>query len=270
MPQHHASPSIGMFDSGIGGLTVMKQIMKNLPKESIVYLGDTARVPYGNKSRETIIRYSIENVIFLMEHNIKILVVPCNTASAYALERLQQIFNIPIIGVIEAGAERAAHVTRNGHIAILGTKGTVQSEMYQKAIQRIAPKATVTAIACPLFVPLVEEAFCSHTIAEMIVREYLAPLKAQKIDTLVLGCTHYPLLYTWIEKEMGPHVTIVDSAIPCAEKVAHILQKNSWQTTSQIAPSHKYFVSDDPEKFRALGQTFLGCPIPYVEAIPPR
>lgn len=264
---HTQSRAIGMFDSGVGGLTVMKQIMHALPKESIVYFGDTARVPYGGKSDKTIVRYSIENAVFLMEQDIKLMVVACNTSSAYALDKLQQIFNIPVIGVIKPGAEKAVQMTRNGHIAVLGTKATINSGEYQKEIARLLPSAKVEAIACPLFTPLVEEHFISHEATKLIVREYLAPLLSKNIDTLLLGCTHYPLLRSVIEDEMGKNVAIVDSAITCAEKVSHMLSYLQLHSLD-ISPKYRYYVSDDPEKVKILGQKFLGMPLDLVEMPP--
>lgn len=190
------SQAIGLFDSGVGGLTVMQEIMKLLPHERLIYFGDTARVPYGNKGTRTIIRYSIENTICLLEKNIKLMVVACNTASALALPQLRRLFNLPIVGVIEPGAEKAVAATRNQRIAVLGTKATIQSGAYQTAIKKIAPHAAVIPIACPLFVPLVEEQWLDHPATHLIVREYLRPLQEQNVDTILLGCTHYPLLST--------------------------------------------------------------------------
>ena len=255
---------IGMFDSGSGGLTVMREIIKVLPNEELIYFADTARLPYGSKSRETIIRYSIENAIFLLEHAIKILVVPCNTASAYALDKLRNIFNIPVIGVIEPGAEKAVEVTRHGRIAVLGTKGTIQSGAYQKAIHHLMPKANVLSIPCPLFVPFVEEKFIQHPAARLIVKEYLKPLKEHKTDTILLGCTHYPLLRHLIEEEIDSDVVIVDSASTCTEKVRQILKERDLATKKNVPPTHKYYASDDPEKFKILGAEILGLPIENV------
>lgn len=250
--------AIGMFDSGAGGLTVMREIAQALPNEDIIYFADTARLPYGTKSRETIVRYAIENVIFLMEHRIKVLVVACNTASAHALEKLQNLFNIPLVEVIGPGSEKAAQVTTSGHIAVLGTKGTIASGAYQKEIQKHLPHSEIIAIPCPLFVPLVEEKFIQHPVAKLIVKEYLKPLEGKKIDTLLLGCTHYPLLAQLIKEEVGPEVTIVDSASTCAEKVASILSQRNLKNGSRKEGEHKYFVSDDPDKFKALGEEILG------------
>lgn len=258
------SHAIGMFDSGIGGLTVMKQIVHKLPYENVVYFGDTARFPYGEKSRETIIKYSIENATFLMEQNIKMLVIPCNTASAFAAETLRQIFNLPVVDVIEPGVEKIVAVTTNKKIGVLGTKGTINSGVYQKEIQQRLPHATVIAIPCPLFAPLVEEKFINHPATRLIVKEYLSPLKGKGIDTLLLGCTHYPLLRTLIQEEIGEDVTIVDSATTCAEKVASLLDHFHLHNPAKNSPIHHYFVSDDPDKFRHIGLDFLGMPIAKV------
>lgn len=258
---------IALFDSGVGGLTVMKEVMRVLPHEDLIYFGDTARVPYGGKSSETIIRYAIESAIFLMQQQIKMLVIPCNTVSAYALDKLREIFKIPILGVIEPGVAKVIETTRGGRIAVLGTKATIQSGSYPAQIQRQLPHAFVSSIACPLFVPLVEEMFLSHAATKLIVQEYLKPLQEQKIDTLLLGCTHYPLLKHLIQEEVGPSVTIVDSATTCADTVAAMLQKQKLLRKPKKPGQHKFFVSDDPKKFQLLGQTFLGMPIEQVESI---
>ncbi len=254
-----------MFDSGIGGLTVMQKVQEVLPDESIVYFGDTARIPYGAKSRETIIRYSIESAIFLFEKNCKVLVIACNTAASAAMVKLCSVFNIPIIGVIEPGAERAVSVTRNQRIGVLGTKATIHSGAYQREIQRILPQATVFSIACPLFVPFVEEGMVDHPCTRAIVKEYLAPLKKQEIDTVVLGCTHYPLLRHLIQEELGPLVTLVDSASTCAEKVSATLRTHALAAPTGSERQHQYFVSDDPEKFRQSAEKIFGHTIPHVQ-----
>ncbi len=259
--------SIGLFDSGIGGLTVMSQLIRALPHENLTYFGDTARVPYGGKSPDTIMRYAIESAIFLMQQEIKMLIIPCNTVSAYALDKLRQIFNIPVIGVIEPGAAKAVQTTRHGRIGVLGTKATILSGAYQREIQARLPGAHVLSIACPLFVPLVEEVFISHPATKLIVKEYLLPLKQEKIDTLLLGCTHYPLLREAIQEEMGPEVTIVDSASTCAETVAAALIADGLGNRAKTSPTYKFYVSDDPSKFKTLGETFLGAPISHVEAV---
>lgn len=244
----------------------MKQLTQALPQENIVYFGDTARLPYGGKSRETIIRYSIENAIFLMGHDIKALVVACNTASSCALDKLQQIFNIPVIGTIIPAVEKAVNITKNRRIAILATKATINSGVYQEAIRSKLPNAEVTGIACPLFVPLVEECFIDHPATALVIREYLAPLKNKGIDTLVLGCTHYPLLRNLIAAEIDSDITIVDSALACAEAVSGLLDHRQLRNSQLCTSEYKYFVSDDPEKFRKLGQVFLGMPLSSVES----
>lgn len=248
-----SSQAIGIFDSGVGGLTVMQQLMQALPHENLIYFGDTARVPYGNKSRQTIIRYSIENTISLLEKNIKLLVIACNTASAFALPKLRQLFNIPIIGVIDAGAEKAVNITRNHRIAVLGTKGTIQSGAYQQAIHLLAPHAFILPIACPLFVPLVEEQWLNHPAATLIAQEYLLPIHEQNIDTVLLGCTHYPLLSSLIQKQIGKEIATVDSASTCAHHTACLLKERGLISSAKQGKYH-YFVSDDPEKFRSLAE----------------
>jgi len=252
---------IGMFDSGLGGLTVMQQMMRTLPFEDIIYFGDTARLPYGAKSRETVIRYSLENSDFLTKKNIKLLVVACNTASAHALEVLQEQLSIPVMGVIGPGAKSALQTTKNGRIGVLGTKGTINSQSYQKAISKLDSKAKVFSTACPLFVPLVEEGYANHPATRLIVNEYLSPLRSQGIDTLLLGCTHYPLLKEAIRFELGDEVKIVDSAAACAEEVKQVLLRPRQNRTSRYG----FYVSDDPDKFRTLGEVFLGGPIESVE-----
>jgi glutamate racemase len=264
----HSSKAIGIFDSGVGGLTVMKELMRTLPNERFIYFGDTARVPYGNKSPQTIIRYSIESTICLLDKNIKFLVVACNTISAFALIKLSHLFNIPILGVIEPGAEKAIAVSQNQRIAVLGTKGTIQSGAYQTALQKLAPKASILSIACPLFVPLVEEQWLDHPATHLIVREYLKPLKDQNIDTLLLGCTHYPLLQEIIQQEMGPNVTLVDSASTCAEKVLGLLKAHQLNAYSRQG-ENEFYSSDDPEKFRTLGEKLFGNPLSSVELLSP-
>lgn len=257
--------AIGIFDSGIGGLTVMKQIMQKLPHEKLIYFGDTARLPYGEKSPETILRYSIENAIFLMEHNIKLLVIACNTASAYAVGKLQQIIKIPIIDVIKPGAHFAANTTNNHRIGVMATRATTLSGIYPKEIKKHLPHAEVYSIPCPLLVPLIEEHFFEHTATQLIVREYLTPLKQKNIDTLLLGCTHYPLLHRLIQNEMGSHVSIIDSAFTCAEQVSAALDAYGLHTPNNNNPTHQYFASDYPEKFRLHGIQFLGQTIDKVD-----
>lgn len=265
--QLHISSPIGMFDSGIGGLTVLRQIIKLLPNEQVLYLGDTARMPYGDKSNETVMRYAIENTTFLLDQRIKLLVVACSTASAHAMIKLRELFNVPMVDVVEAGVSQAVLATKNQRIAILGTKGTIFSAVYQREIAKQLPGAEVTPIACPLLAPLVEENFASHPAARLIVREYLAPLKNSSIDTLLLGCTHYPLLISIIQEEL-PDVTIIDPAACCAAMVASLLcSSNLMSNVSTDEPNHRFYVSDDPQKFRHQASNFLETPIHHVEKV---
>lgn len=248
---------IGMFDSGIGGLTVLNAVHELLPKEKLVYFADTARLPYGDKSAETVLRYSIENSIFLMEHWVKILVIACNTASSVAAEKLRQLFNIPVVGVIEPGAKKAVSVSKNGRIAVLGTRGTIQSGAYQREILHLNPQAHVETLACPLFVPLIEEGLHDHAATRLIVQEYLAPLQDTEIDTILLGCTHYLALADLIRDTLNQEVEIVDSASTCAEHVSWILQEKQLATSSKELATPLYYASDNPDKFRKLGQKFM-------------
>lgn len=256
--------AIGMFDSGIGGLTVLRALHEKLPHEKVVYFGDTARQFYGEKSAETVLRYSIENAIFLMDHTIKVLVIACNTASAVSVERLQKIFNIPVIGVIEPGVEEALRVSQSKRIAVMATKGTVRSSAYQKHIKRLNSEAFVLALECPLLAPLVEEGMHYHPAAKLILKDYLKPLKDQGIDTILLGCTHYPLMKELIQEEAGDQIHIVDSAMTCATQVENILKAHNLLNLESILTPTQYFVSDNPDKFRLLGERFLTKPLQHV------
>lgn len=250
--------AIGIFDSGVGGLTVLKEIHKALPQEDTIYLGDTARVPYGTKSPETVTRYSREITSFLVMRDIKLLVVACNTASAVSLEALKNDFSIPIVGVIEPGARRAAAVTRTGKVGVIGTTGTIKSSAYAKAIKRINPDIEVVTRACPLFVPLAEEGWVDNEVARLTARIYLQDLREDGVDTLVLGCTHYPLLKGVISEAMGDGVTLVDSAEETANTVAEILRRDKiLRPTSERGNQH-YFVTDVPAGFIRIGKRFLG------------
>lgn len=249
---------IGMFDSGIGGLTVMREVEKRLPQEKIIYFGDTARHPYGEKSPENILRYAIENSVYLMDHNIKMLIIACNTASAVSVDKLQKIFNIPVLGVIGPGAERAVQVSKNGKIAVLATKATIQSGSYQTQIKGLLQGAEVTAIPCPLLAQLVEEGMQEHPATKLILQDYLKPLVNSGVDTILLGCTHYPALKALIQEEVGPNIEIVDSATTLAEKAAEILSLHSLGASS--SGEHQYFVSENPEKFRQSAERFLSKP----------
>jgi glutamate racemase len=250
--------AIGIFDSGVGGLTVFKEVVRSLPQEDTIYFGDTARVPYGTKSPETVIRYSRQIARYLFNRDIKLLVVACNTASAVALSDLQREFPIPVIGVIEPGARAAAGVTRSGKVGVIGTAATVASSAYTKAIKRINPDIEVVTRACPLFVPLAEEGWVDNEVARLTAQIYLGDLKDQGVDTLVLGCTHYPILKRVIAEVMGDGVTLVDSAEETALTVAQILSGQGLLRPAEEKGNHHYYVTDIPAGFIRVGNRFLG------------
>jgi glutamate racemase len=247
--------AIGIFDSGLGGLTVVKEVRKLLPKEDIIYFGDTARVPYGSKSKEVIIKYSREISRFLKTKEVKMIVVACNTASSFALKTLQEELDIPVIGVIHAGSKYASQITK-GKIGVVGTKGTIKSNVYERSIKNIDPKIEVYQRACPLFVPLIEEGMLEDSITEEIAERYLHDIKTE-IDTLILGCTHYPLIKNLIGKVCGESVNIFNPAKVVAEEVKEILQEKKMFCESCVGKT-SYFASDDPEKFSDTGRLFLG------------
>jgi glutamate racemase len=257
---------IGIFDSGIGGLTVLKEVSSLLPGENIIYLGDTARVPYGIRSPETVIRYSFECTEFLMKQNIKILVVACNTVSAISLQEICNRVSIPVIGVIEPGARAAVSATKNKKIGIIGTETTIKSSAYAKAINAMAHDIEVYGLACPLFVPLVEEGWTTGVIARMVVERYLTAVKDRGADTLVLGCTHYPLLKEVIQEVMGD-IRLVDSAIETALAVKHLLAEKGMLAGDETARARRFFVTDSPEKFISVGERFLKTKIDSIEKI---
>lgn len=262
--------AIGVFDSGVGGLTVLKAIHARLPHERTAYLGDTARVPYGQRSPEVVIRYCIDNARFLLEQDLKMLVVACNTASAIALDVLREMIDIPVIGVIEPGAEAAIAATKGGRIGIIGTRGTVKSEAYQVALRKARGDVALRAIACPLFVPLAEEGWTHGAIARQIAARYLDGFAGFDMDTLVLGCTHYPLIRDAIAEVLGAGVTLVDSAEATAQAAANLLAARGWSAPSPAAtdaPRHRCFVTDQPELFAEVGARFLGRPLPEVERV---
>ena len=259
-----SSRAVGIFDSGVGGLTVHRRIVERLPNENVVYLGDTARVPYGTKSANTVERYAQNCAGALLKEGIKLLVVACNTASAYALESLRDNLDIPVLGVVEPGAQRAAQQTRNGRIGIIGTTGTIASGEYQRAIERYAPESQVYCTACPLFVPLAEEGWVTGGIPEQIVHHYLAALLDARIDTLVLGCTHYPLLKDAIGAVVGPDVFLVDSAEATAAAVADTIEGLGIARTTEESPERRFLVTDDTNTFARVGALFLGEPITNV------
>jgi len=288
---------IGVFDSGIGGLTVFKEIARRFPALDILYLGDTARVPYGTKSPETVVRYSFEAAHFLGKHGIELLVVACNTSSALALDALERDLSIPVIGVIRPGAQRAAGVTRSGRIGVIGTPATIKSGAYARALEAAATSAATSATAsaaasdapgagasqpptagrptgpltvisatCPLFVPLAEEGWTDNAVARETARLYLEPIVRERIDTLVLGCTHYPILSGVIAQVMGTEVTLVDSAVPVADEVGARLRAQG-RDPGAGGGTRRFFVTDSWERFLEVGARFLGHPIERPEQV---
>ncbi len=248
--------AIGVFDSGIGGLTVYKALKDKLPNERVIYLGDTARLPYGTKSAETIIKFSDGNALFLLTKNVKIIVVACNSSSAYALPYLQDKLEIPILGVIEPGAEAAVKCSKE-KIGVIGTSATINSGAYEKSILEKRPAARVISRDCPLFVPLVEEGWIDHQVTRLVAQEYLLPLKEQGIDTLVLGCTHYPVLKGLISEVLGKDIKLIDSALTSADKVYAILKSLGWLNKGKNQAEDEFYVTDFPERFKQVGEIFL-------------
>ena len=258
---------IGVFDSGIGGLTVVKRLASTLPNENIIYFGDTARVPYGSKSNSTVIEYSIQNTKFLLQKNIKALVVACNTASSIAIPDLKKMFNIPIIGMIEPGSRMALVKSRNNKIGVIGTRATIGNLAYSKEIKKLNDKVEVFEKPCPLFVPLAEEGWIKHKATYEIAEEYLKELREKEIDTLVLGCTHYPILTEVIQKVIGPKVSLIDSGVASSELIKTELEKFDLLSDSGTTGSQEYYVSDIPAKFKEVAELFLGKAIEHVHKV---
>ncbi len=248
--------AIGIFDSGFGGLTVMSAISKLLPKENLIYFGDSAHVPYGSKSKKVVTEFSTDISKFLVKKNVKMIVIACNTASAYSLKTLKKVIKVPIIGVIEAGSVVALQNTKNKKVGVIGTEGTVKSNAYAKEIKKHNKKINCFSKACPLFVPLVEEGWNSGKITEEIISVYLKELVDKKIDTIILGCTHYPLLKDTIKKVIGKNINIIDSATAVATAVKDLLKKNKL-LKEKGKGRYEFYVSDDPEKFKKLGSKFF-------------
>lgn len=254
---------IGIFDSGVGGLTVFKEIRKHYPYEDIVYFGDTARVPYGPKSPQTIIHYSLQNARFLLSQNVKMIVVACNTASAFALSYLQRILDIPVIGVIEPGAKEAVMQSINKQIGVIGTYGTINSNAYPKAINELLPEAKVFSKACPLFVPIVEEGMESHKISHELAEEYLENLINAGIDTLVLGCTHYPILKNTLREVTDHKINLIDSAEVIAKSLYDILPDREAAEKGK----DKFFVSDNEDNFRRIAERITNSRISFLQKV---
>jgi glutamate racemase len=259
---------IGIFDSGVGGLTVAKAILKQLPNERLIYLGDTARAPYGTKAGKTVARFAVECVNYLMQYKIKALVVACNTASAYALPALRERFGIPILGVIQPGSKRAAAETPNGSIGVIGTSATIHSGAYPKALRQLAPGIQVFTQACPLFVPLVEEGWIDNPVTHEVARIYLHELIAKRISSLILGCTHYPILKNVIAAICGSEVKIVDSAETVSQELSEVLaQRRLLQTKKRSHSSLQCLVTDIPDAFIRVGQRILGSELGSVRKV---
>lgn len=261
---------VGVFDSGVGGLTVAREIMRNLPNERIVYFGDTARVPYGSKSKETVTRYSEQIIRFLQTQEVKAIVIACNTASAFALEAVEKEFDVPIIGVIKAGAHVAAQTTRNGNVGVIATEGTINSRVYDQTIREEKSDVTVFGKACPLFVPLVEEGWLKDPVTMEVARRYLAELQEKDIDTLILGCTHYPLLRHLIGDVAGEAVTLVNPAYETAKELERLLAKENLLNSGRKAPGnepYRFYVSDAAEKFKNFATNILPYDVDNIQKI---
>ncbi len=258
---------IGVFDSGLGGLTVVKELISQLPNESIVYFGDTARIPYGSRSREIVTKYSAQCIRFLLSKNIKMVVIACNTASSFSLLTLRQMFDVPIIGVIEPGAIGAVNSTKTKKVGVVGTAGTIRSKAYINAIKSLDSEIEVIDIACPLFVPIVEEGWSNTEIARLTVEKYLEPLKKAGVDTLVLGCTHYPLLSETISKYLGGEVTLINPAEGTATQVKNELIKSDSVCQFGCDGKLDFYVSDFGQKFKEMGSRFLNRDIGKAERI---
>jgi len=249
---------IGFFDSGIGGLSVVKSVSTLLPNENIIYFGDTARVPYGSKSNDTVIEYSIQAANFLLRKNIKLLVVACNTASSVALKELRRFLTIPVIGMITPGSKMAVEATINGRIGVIGTRSTINNKAYTNEMLKLNPKLKIFDSACPFFVPLAEEGWIDSKVTELVAKEYLLPLKEKNIDTLILGCTHYPILTNVIQKVVGKKVRLIDSGSPASKLVENYLAGRGLLNTSNQQGQSEFYVSDIPTKFKEVAERFLG------------
>ena len=258
---------IGVFDSGVGGLTVAREIMRQLPDENIVYFGDTARLPYGSKSKDNIIRFSRQIIRFLLTRNVKAIVIACNTASAQALDVVKEEFDLPIIGTRTAGARAAVQETRSRKIGVIGTEGTIRSQTYTEVIRELEPEAEVMGKACPLFVPLVEEGFAKHHIADEVIDIYLREMKESDIDTMILGCTHYPLLRSRIMAYLGDKVSIVNPAYETAMDLKRILEEKGLNNDRDSLTKYEFYVSDAAEKFKQFANSILPYNVETIQQI---
>lgn len=248
---------IGIFDSGIGGLTVAKEITKKLPQESLIYIGDTARVPYGTRSKEVVTKFALELTNFLLRRKVKCLVVACNTISSLSLDEIKRVSPVPVVDVVKPAVKKAILVTKNKRIGVIGTQGTILSGAYENEIKKIDPKIHVFSVGCPLFVPLAEEGLQKHKATKLVAKEYLAKLIEAKVDTLVLGCTHYPILYQAIAEAVGQKVRLIDSAEPTAQELKDVLEKEGL-LAEESSPKYEFFVTDAPDRVFKIAARFFG------------
>ncbi|MBI4115602.1 MAG: glutamate racemase [Candidatus Omnitrophica bacterium] len=262
-----SSQPIGIFDSGLGGLTVVRELRRQLPNESIVYFGDIARLPYGTKSRSQIQRFSLENTQFLLQKGIKALVIACNSSSSAAFQLLKRRFPIPMVSVVEPAVGEALQRTKAGKVGVIGTPATIESRVYEEALRRGNSRIEVFAQSCPLFVPLVEEGWLNGGVAERVIQKYLTPLAEKKIDTLILGCTHYPLLREEIQGFFGPKVQLIDSASPTVKQLASFLERKKLLYEGRKNARFQIFTSDLPRNFIHVGERFLGEPLPPIKVV---
>ena len=259
--------SIGVFDSGVGGLTVVREIMRQLPSENVIYFGDTARVPYGSKSKNTILKFSRQIVRFLRTKNVKAIVVACNTASALALEDMRDEIDIPVIGVVRPGARMAVEKTKTKHVGVIGTEATIKSGIYTNYIRQLDEEVNVIGKACPLFVPLVEEGLLEDRITDDMIHRYLSELKPYGVDSLVLGCTHYPLLFNPIKRYMGDGVTLINPAYETAKELKNILSDKKLLNSRSNVSSYEFYVSDGMDKFKAFADKVLPINVDIVNVV---
>jgi glutamate racemase len=265
--QDHLCDPIGVFDSGVGGLTVVRALMERLPFENIIYFGDTARVPYGIKSVETIALYAREITQFLLQQNVKLLIIACNTMAAVAHQVVDDLSSVPVLDVIDAGARSALAVTEGKYVGVIGTPATINSNAYARAIHRHDSEIRIFSQACPLFVPLVEEGWLDHPVTRLTAQEYLKPVLCHRIDTLVLGCTHYPLLKPLLQDVVGSSIRLVDSAEAMAEQTAAVLQDAKLWNPTRTPPDYCFYVSDVPLRFQSIGERFLGRALTNVRVV---
>ncbi|MEN6320191.1 MAG: glutamate racemase [Syntrophaceae bacterium] len=258
---------IGVFDSGIGGLTVVRALMERLPFENIIYFGDTARVPYGVKSPETITQFAAEITNFLLQRDVKLLIIACNTMAAVASDTVKNLSPVPVLDVIDAGARTAVAETRSKHVGVIGTPATINSNAYARAMHQHDPDIRIFSQACPLFVPLVEEGWWNHQVTRLTAQEYLRPVLAENVDTLVLGCTHYPLIKPLLQEIVGPGIRLVDSADAMADIAANLLSSMKLANLERTPPLYRFFVTDVPYHFQTIGEGFLGRTLSHVELV---